>query len=157
MSRDRGWEATLRGIVDEMAESGVTELDVRHGDVRIRLRRAVEPAEAGSGTPHVAPGPHGGQSEAATQLHRVAAPLTGIFYAVPNPSSKPYVEVGDWVEEGTVVGLIETMKVFNEIPSDCSGRVTAVLVQQGQLVQAGEGVIAVDTAAAPDHAAEVSS
>ncbi len=158
MADEHGWETVLKKLVEQMAETGVTELDVRRGDLRIRLQRRVFDAGFSSARAisdvdslsNVA-------GETSLELYRLLAPLTGVFYAAPNPSSPPYVEAGDWVEEGSVVGLIETMKVFNEVTAECRGRVVAIQVQQGQLVQSGEVVALIDTSATPDQAVEVAS
>ena len=146
-------------IVDQMAETGVVELEVRKGDLQIKLKRA--PAEPGAALTEAASAarrePAGSQVEPEQQFHRVLAPLTGVFYAAPNPSANPYVEVGEWVDETTVVGLIETMKVFNEVMAECRGRVAGMAAQQGQLVQAGDTIVLVDTDALPDDAGEAGS
>ena len=73
----------------------------------------------------------------------VVAPLTGVFYLSPSPSSAPFVEVGDVIQAGQVVCILEAMKVFNEIQSEVSGTVTAILPKNGQLVQKGEALIRV--------------
>ena len=156
MAEEQSWEATLRRIVDRMVETGVTDLDVRRGDVRLRLRRQSGDPPEGRSRPH-------GQIEAALsepgdgsrEAHAVLAPLTGVFYASPNPSARAYVEAGEWVEEGAVIGLIETMKVFNEVTADRSGRIVAIQAQQGQLVQTGDVVALIDTTATPDQDVEV--
>ena len=73
----------------------------------------------------------------------VTAPLTGIWYSAPSPGSPPFVQVGGEVASGQVIGLIEAMKLFNEIKSDRSGRVVAVLAESGQLVKARQPLIEV--------------
>ncbi len=156
MPDEYGWESILKRLVAEMEQTSVTELDVRLGEVRVRLRRRQDPpvgADTGS-DPGATQSRHAA-TEVAQELHPVLAPLTGVFYASPNPSARAYVEVGDWVEDGVVLGLIETMKVFNEVTADCQGRVVAIQVQQGQLIQSGEVVALVDTAATPDQPDEV--
>jgi acetyl-CoA carboxylase biotin carboxyl carrier protein len=72
------------------------------------------------------------------------APLTGIFYASPAPGASPYVSAGGEVAIGQVVGLIEAMKLFNEIKSDKSGRVVRVIAQSGSLVKARQPLIEVE-------------
>lgn len=74
------------------------------------------------------------------------APLTGIWYDSPSPGANPYVQVGSHVSVGTVIGLIETMKIFNEISADASGRVTQVHVRRGDLVQVDTPLMTIDTA-----------
>lgn len=71
----------------------------------------------------------------------VSSPMTGIYYAAPNPSSPAFVKEGDVVNAGHVVGLIEAMKVFNEITAPISGTVSAVVAETGQLVQPGEPLL----------------
>jgi acetyl-CoA carboxylase biotin carboxyl carrier protein len=74
----------------------------------------------------------------------VKAPLTGIFYASPAPGSAPYVAVGGEVAVGQVIGLIEAMKLFNEIKSDLAGRVVRVIPESGTLVKAKQPLIEVE-------------
>ncbi len=153
MAEQGDWISVLQGILQQMAATDVTELELRRGELKLKLRRAPRPAAAApSPTPAAAPEPPPNDKE---KLHRIVAPLTGIFYSAPNPSSKPYVAAGDWLEQETVVGLIETMKVFNEVVADCRGRVATVLVQQGQLVHAGDPLLLVDLSATPEHTGEV--
>ena len=75
--------------------------------------------------------------------HAVLAPLTGIFYAAPTPEAPPFVNVGVEVVVGQVIGLIEAMKLFNEIKSDLAGRVQRVVAESGQLVKARDPLIEV--------------
>lgn len=71
----------------------------------------------------------------------VTSPTTGIYYSSPNPGAPPFVKVDDVVEAGQVIGLIEAMKVFNEITATVSGRVSRVAAENGQLVQPGDPLI----------------
>jgi acetyl-CoA carboxylase biotin carboxyl carrier protein len=71
----------------------------------------------------------------------ITSPMTGIFYSAPSPGAAPFCKVGDMVNAGQVVGLIEAMKVFNEITAQMSGTVTAVKAESGQLVQPGDALI----------------
>jgi acetyl-CoA carboxylase biotin carboxyl carrier protein len=75
-------------------------------------------------------------------------PLTGIWYDAPSPGASPFVAVGDAVEIGTTVGLIETMKVFNEVGSDLSGVVREILVRRGDLVAAHAPIMVIEPVAA---------
>jgi acetyl-CoA carboxylase biotin carboxyl carrier protein len=150
MVEKNDWVSTLRGIIMQMAASDVAELELQHGDLRIKLRRQLAAAE---GRPAVADGKPGGHDIDGD--HQVTAPLTGVFYSAPSPNVRAYVEVGDWVQPETLVGLIETMKVFNEVVADCQGRVVAVAAKHGQLIHSGETIVFVDTGATPDRAGEV--
>jgi biotin carboxyl carrier protein len=77
------------------------------------------------------------------RIQAVVAPLTGIFYAAPTPEAPPFVNVGVEVVVGQVIGLIEAMKLFNEIKSDIAGRVQRVVAESGQLVKARDPLIEV--------------
>jgi biotin carboxyl carrier protein len=74
----------------------------------------------------------------------VVAPLTGVWYAAPSPGARPYVQEGDEVGVGSVIGLIEAMKLFNEIKSDVGGRVTRMLVESGTLVKRQQPLLEVN-------------
>jgi acetyl-CoA carboxylase biotin carboxyl carrier protein len=76
-------------------------------------------------------------------LRRIVAPMVGVFYRSPSPDQPPYVEVGNTIEEGQIIGLIEAMKVFSEIPSEISGEVVEIPAQNAKLVQQGAPLIVV--------------
>jgi acetyl-CoA carboxylase biotin carboxyl carrier protein len=82
--------------------------------------------------------------ERASARPAITAPLTGIFYASPAPGSAPYVQVGGEVAVGQVIGLIEAMKLFNEIKSDLAGRVVKLVAESGALVKAKQPLIEVE-------------
>jgi acetyl-CoA carboxylase biotin carboxyl carrier protein len=77
-------------------------------------------------------------------LHAVVAPLTGVFYLAPSPGAVPYVKVGGTVSAGQVIGLIEAMKLFNEIKSDVNGTVRRIAAETGALVKAKQPLIEVE-------------
>jgi acetyl-CoA carboxylase biotin carboxyl carrier protein len=151
-------DAALLGLIDRLASlldrSDLTELEVEAGGTGLILRKpaALVPvavtgtaiASAGPGSAPAAggePSPPGEPS--APERPSVKAPLTGIFYASPAPGSAPYVQVGGEVAVGQVIGLIEAMKLFNEIKSDLAGRVTRVVPESGTLVKAKQPLIEV--------------
>lgn len=131
---DNGRESFLHGEVlrrlfRRLEATDVDELEITSGDARLFIRRdlgqrtaVVPPSDgAGLGTPGVP----------------IPAPLTGIFYSRPSPSEPVYASVGDTISAGQIVGLIETMKLFNEVTSEVTGRIVEVMVEDGQLVEAG--------------------
>jgi acetyl-CoA carboxylase biotin carboxyl carrier protein len=156
-------DASLLALVDRLAglleRSDMTELEVGAGETGIILRKATAPtapaspavpseAAAGGQAPDAdiaagRPGPAASDPPAATRA-AVMAPLTGIFYASPTPGSPPFVEVGREVVVGQVIGLIEAMKLFNEIKSDKAGRVVRVVPENGALVKAKHPLIEVE-------------
>ena len=160
--RDDG-DVALLGLIDRLAglleRSDLTELEVEVGGTGLVLRKPsalapvvvaaaaaaasaaptdADPA-ASAGEPSTA-----GRDPAATAKPSVKAPLTGIFYASPAPGSAPYVHVGGEVAVGQVIGLIEAMKLFNEIKSDLAGRVVRVIPESGTLVKAKQPLLEVE-------------
>jgi len=132
--------------------SGLDELEVEAGELVVRLARPreLQPA-AVSATATIPGGPtHGAggsvtpYGEPAPGMRFVTAPLTGVWYASPSPGARPYVQEGDEIGAGAVVGLIEAMKLFNEIKSDVAGRVTRILAERGALVKRQQPLVEID-------------
>ena len=130
--------------------SGLDELEVEVGELVVRLARpraaATPPAAAAtvSGLAAAPPGSVSPYGEPAPGMRFVTAPLTGVWYAAPSPGARPYVQEGDEIGAGAVIGLIEAMKLFNEIKSDVGGRVTRVLVERGTLVKRQQPLVEID-------------
>ena len=136
------------------------ELEVSSGGTTIILRApsaiaapvavaaAAPLAEQGGSVATAAPdttaSPAGPAAAPAAAKPAVNAPLTGIYYGAPSPGATPYVAVGDHVAVGQIIGLIEAMKLFNEIKSDRAGRVTRICVESGALVKAKQALIEVE-------------
>ena len=152
--RDRG-DVELLALIDRLSglldRSDLTELEVEVGGTGLLLRKpaavsAPPPVDAAPVAQPVAAGepPTAGRDPAAVARPSVKAPLTGIFYASPAPGSAPYVTAGGEVAVGQVIGLIEAMKLFNEIKSDLAGRVVRVVPDTGTLVKAKQPLIEVE-------------
>jgi acetyl-CoA carboxylase biotin carboxyl carrier protein len=156
-----GADASLLALVDRLAiildRSDLTELEVEAGGTGLVLRKPAAVAPPVVLTPAVAPGSAAGSGSAAASTGQgpsgaavaparpsVKAPLTGLFYGSPAPGSAPYVQVGGEVAVGQVIGLIEAMKLFNEIKSDLAGRVVRIVAESGQLVKAKQPLIEVE-------------
>jgi acetyl-CoA carboxylase biotin carboxyl carrier protein len=142
-----------RGLAEALGSTDVTEAIVEREGARIRIRRSVaraappaagQPASSVAGQP--APGPSAPSEP--TGVHVVRAPLAGIFYRAPSPHAEPYVREGDRLEPTSVIGLIEAMKVFNEVSAEASGRVLRFVVEGGAHVQAGDALLHLDPATA---------
>ncbi len=139
-------------LTPAFAASGLEELEVESGDLVVRLARpravseSVAPAAAAPAAAPAAPPPAAGSAfgEPAPGHRFVTAPLTGVWYAAPSPGARPYMTEGGEVSVGQVVGLIEAMKLFNEIKSDTAGKVTRLLVESGTLVKRQQPVLEVD-------------
>jgi acetyl-CoA carboxylase biotin carboxyl carrier protein len=141
------WEDIADFIQDaarQMREYGLTTLDVEHDGSRVRIKidapRVVR-AEAVSGEPvvhaTVAPIP----AAAATADNVITSPMIGTFYASPSPGEPPFVEEGDEVEVGQVIGIIEAMKIMNEITSEHAGVISKILVKNAQAVEYGQPLV----------------
>ncbi|HEX7951381.1 MAG TPA: biotin/lipoyl-containing protein [Candidatus Limnocylindrales bacterium] len=153
-------DAELLGLIDRLAEllqrSDLLELEVESGGTGLILRKAVAQPAGSPASSSAAPAPEppaghaagepaeAGREPVVPATPSVKAPLTGIFYASPAPGSAPYVQVGGEVAIGQVIGLIEAMKLFNEIKSDLAGRVVRVLPESGALVKAKQPLIEVE-------------
>ena len=151
----------IRRLVELMNEHDLSEMDLRQGDMRIQLRRtheavvAAPPAQpapvAANRPPEPAPPPSQATTAAAesTAVEEHAAlitsPMVGTFYTAPDPDSVAYVKVGDPVGPDTTVCIVEAMKVFNEIAAEVSGKIVAVLAENGEPVEFGQPLFKVDT------------
>jgi acetyl-CoA carboxylase biotin carboxyl carrier protein len=157
-----GGDVSLLALIDRLASlldrSDLSELEVEAGETGVTLRKpsaiasaaaAVADTSARGPATDAPAGSRGepaaaGRDPATTARPSVKAPLTGIFYASPAPGTAPYVQAGGEVAVGQVIGLIEAMKLFNEIKSDLAGRVVKVVPESGALVKARQPLIEVE-------------
>jgi acetyl-CoA carboxylase biotin carboxyl carrier protein len=159
----------LKQLVEFLKENQVAEFELDQGDQKIRLKFkqpeapsfapmahgmagapvmmpapmaaqfAAQPAQAAPASPTPAADPDAG-------LHMIKSPIVGTYYGSPSPGAAPFVSPGDRVEKGQIVGIVEAMKLMNEIESDVSGEVVKVLVTNGQPIEFGQPLFAVRTA-----------
>ena len=159
----------LERLLSFMSEHGLEEFEYAHGDLRIRLKKAIpQPsaapvlalpmaqaaapqvilAQAQPSAPQTATQAAAGPAQpspsaaAAVDEHIIKSPIVGTFYAGPSPDAGPFVRAGDFVEAGQTVCIIEAMKLMNEIEADIGGEVARVLVENGQPVEYGEPLFA---------------
>ena len=139
----------IEEMLQLMESRGLVELEMEHQGLRIRLKKASSnPApqlvEYVAGTPHPVL-PHA-QKPAAEDTHRVIikSPMVGTFYRAPSPDAPPFVEIGQDIDVGQVVCILEAMKLMNEIKSEVGGRVVEVLVESGSPVEFGQPLFAVE-------------
>lgn len=122
-----------------LESTSVSRLRLVAGDFRITVERAM--ADPGAPAPlAAAPAARAGDGR-----HRVLSPMVGTYYAASSPGSAPFVEVGSRVERGQTIGIVEAMKVLNEVASDASGVVAEILVSNGQAVEFEQPLIAIET------------
>ena len=151
MSADDAQSQQVLAALDLLApgfeSSGLDELEVQVGELVVRMvrpRAAVAPPAPPAVQPATAATPLTPYGEPAPGMRFVTAPLTGVWYAAPSPGARPYVQEGDEIGAGAVVGLIEAMKLFNEIKSDVAGKVVRVLVERGTLVKRQQPIVEID-------------
>jgi|SRR5699024_8706189 len=147
----------LKTLIDLVAESDISELEVTEGEGKVRIVKATPPqpqqvvyatppaaqAAAAAAAPAAQPPaetPAAAQEPAddTPEGERVLAPMVGTFYRAPNPGAAPFVEVGQAVKEGDVLCIVEAMKLLNEIEADRAGVIKAVLVENGEPVEYGQ-------------------
>jgi acetyl-CoA carboxylase biotin carboxyl carrier protein len=144
----------LRELTELFSEHGLTDFEFENADIRIRLSRNPAPPAGGghpAGTPQAAmqsataPAPQPSsapaaepEAPAAEDLYIITSPIPGTFYRSPAPTADPFVNVGSAVKVGTVVCIIEAMKLMNEIESDAEGTVEKIYVENGQPVEYGQ-------------------
>jgi acetyl-CoA carboxylase biotin carboxyl carrier protein len=158
----------LKTLIDLVAESGISELEITEGDGKVRIVKGpiitpmyphqmmamqqpgMMPQHYGNPAPQAppaatAPGPAPvPEAPAAAAGHVVKSPMVGTFYRAANPNSPAFVEIGSQVKEGATLCIIEAMKLMNEIESDKGGTVKAILVENGQPVEYGQPLFVIE-------------
>ncbi len=143
----------IKEIIEIMERNGLVEVEIKHGDDKIFLKRHVpqQPTSAAAAVikPEAIISPPDAVVPESTKitlsapqkrenLEEIKSPIVGTFYATPSPDSEPYVEIGTHVEPQMVICVIEAMKVMNEIKAETSGTIAEILVTNGQAVEYGQ-------------------
>ena len=148
----------LKTLIDLVSESNVSELEITEAEGKVRIVKsgttvvqqymaaapvpaAAAPAAAAAAAPEL-PAPVAAAEEPAG--HQVKSPMVGTFYRASSPGAKSFVEVGNVVQEGDTICIIEAMKILNEIEADKSGTVTRVLCENGQAVEYGQPLVVIE-------------
>src|ERR1700734_912255 len=135
----------IKELIQLVIESGMAELEIERGEDRVRIRRTLEQATAAplpvvvettQSAPPAAPEP-------VTNEHIQKSPIVGTYYDAPKPGDPPFVKVGDAVELGQVLCIIESMKLMNEIECEVAGTIVAKLVENGRPVEYGEALLTI--------------
>jgi acetyl-CoA carboxylase biotin carboxyl carrier protein len=150
----------LKKLIDLVQESGIGEIEITEGEEKVRICRQAPggapvmmaapgmqqmpyapvgagPATGPASTPATAPPPE-------SKGHALKSPMVGTFYRAPTPGAPPFVEIGQAVTKGQTLCIIEAMKLLNEIESDASGIVKAILVENGQPVEYGQPLFTIE-------------
>jgi acetyl-CoA carboxylase biotin carboxyl carrier protein len=154
----------LRELVEFLKANGIAEFDMEQDDLKVRIKFAGEPAAAPAGgfdiaqlsrlmasAPAAPTAAASGRASAAAaladeleeKLHEVKSPIVGTFYESPSPGAPAFVKVGDQVEVGQVLCIVEAMKLMNEIESDVAGEVVRRIASSGQPVEYGQPLFAI--------------
>lgn len=151
----------LKTLIDLVSESNVSELEITEADGKVRIVKSPPiaavaapivmaapavaaampaPVAAAAAAPAAAPAP----AAAAESGHPVKSPMVGTFYRSASPGAKAFVEVGDTIQEGEPICIIEAMKIMNEIEADKSGTVAKILCENGQAVEFGQPLFVIE-------------
>jgi acetyl-CoA carboxylase biotin carboxyl carrier protein len=156
----------LKELIEFLIEKDIAEFELERGDVKVKIKRAAEPAplplpdsryitvhpapvHADAHVPAAAPAKVDLAAAAAAvpapeeDLHIVRSPIVGTFYEAPSPGSPPFVKVGDTLEVGQVLCIVEAMKLMNEIECDVAGELVKKLVANGQPIEYGQEMFAI--------------
>jgi acetyl-CoA carboxylase biotin carboxyl carrier protein len=142
----------VKDLIAEILQSDISEFELEHTGTKVRLRRGVQalehisaPLHVQTATPATIPNPKtlpespaGAEATEEDGLHFIASPIVGTFYRASSPGAEFYVNIGDAVEEGTVLCIVEAMKLMNEIPSDIAGEIIRIYVENGHPVEFGQ-------------------
>ena len=145
----------IRDLANILNETDLTEIEIEQDELRIRVSRAsgthyvqapMPMAQSAAPAPIAQPAPAGEaapSASAAPSGNAVPAPMVGTAYLAPAPGAKPFIEVGQSVKEGQTILIIEAMKTMNQIPAPRSGKITEILVVDGQPVEYGEPLVVI--------------
>jgi acetyl-CoA carboxylase biotin carboxyl carrier protein len=151
----------VKDLIREVLQSDINEFELEHTNTRIKLKRAFGRESAAA--PHVSaqilsagiPSPHTAIAEMGTTLdkhadnpeersfHIITSPIVGTVYLTPSPMAEPYVHLGDHVHEGSILCIVEAMKLMNEIPSDIAGEIVRIYIETGRPVEFGQKLFAI--------------
>jgi acetyl-CoA carboxylase biotin carboxyl carrier protein len=144
----------VKDLIQEILQSDITEFELEHTGTKVKLKRgrkgpevthlpltppSVTPSHPSlSAPPEPSPPAIEQENLSDNGLHLITSPIVGTFFRAPSPGAAPYVEIGDVVEEGSILCVVEAMKLMNEIPADVTGEVVHIYVENSQPVEFGQ-------------------
>jgi len=142
---DRISDEDIVWLLDLLEDERLAEIEVEDGDCSVAARAFCAQVPQQPSTEQIA-GPRASEDaqELPDHMMPVLAPVTGTFYAAPSPDAKPYVTVGDTVEFGDAVGLIEAMKLYHDVTAPCRGTITEVRVQNAEHIEADQPLMIIN-------------
>jgi acetyl-CoA carboxylase biotin carboxyl carrier protein len=153
----------VKSLLRDVLKSDISEFELEHSGTRVKLKRGLghhsamvsaassRPAPAGSSTSQLfgsdmaTPSTESEDEVEDSGLHIISSPIVGTAYSAPSPGSESYVKIGDQIQEGTILCLVEAMKLMNEIPSDTAGEIVRIYFENGRPVEFGQKLFGVRT------------
>lgn len=142
----------IRDLAGILEETGLSEIEIEKAGLRVRVARTIQiaaaaapqyaPAAAANAAPKSAPAP--GKADLSSHPGLVASPMVGTAYVSPSPGAPTFVKIGDMVTEGQTLLIIEAMKTMNQIPAPRAGRITQIIINDGQPVEFGEPMMIIE-------------
>lgn len=147
--KDQFDQDLIRQLATLLDETNLTEIELERDDFRVRVARQVTveaPVSVARSAPAAAPAAAAApaSSDAAGHPGAVPSPMVGTAYRAPEPGARNFIEIGDTVSAGDTLLIVEAMKTMNQIPAPRAGRVTAILVEDGQPVEYGEPLVVIE-------------
>jgi acetyl-CoA carboxylase biotin carboxyl carrier protein len=149
----------VKKLIELLEESGISELEISEGEESVRISRyqrvampppvataapMAQPAPVAAPAAPAAPATSAGEHKPRDDEHTVTSPMVGTYYSASTPGAKPFVEIGMEIKVGQILCIIEAMKMMNQIESDKSGRVTAILAKNGEPVEFGQPLFIIE-------------
>ena len=146
----------VKKLMELLEESGMAEIEIKEGEESVKISRygaspapplmpaqSLVPQQPVSTPAPVATSPVV-PAENQTSDQSIVSPMVGTFYSAPSPTAKPFVTIGQKINQGDTVGIIEAMKIMNQIEADQSGTVTEILIKDGEAVEFGQPLIVIE-------------
>lgn len=144
----------IKALIALLEESDVAEIEIHEGEESVRISRYSAQPQVVAAMPAAAP-PAPAAAPPAAEVptpgepavpagHEITSPMVGTFYRAPSPGAKPFVEVGQQVSVGDTLCIIEAMKMLNHIDADKSGKIVAILVENGQPIEYGQPLFVIE-------------
>ena len=142
----------VKKLMELLEESGMSEIEIKEGEESVKISRyGYSPApshsfvqqQAPTSLPPVVAAP-AIVDEPSTVGHSLTSPMVGTYYSAPSPTAKPFVTIGQHVKQGDTIGIVEAMKIMNQIVAEKSGTVLQILVKDGEAVEFGQPLIIVE-------------
>ena len=132
----------VKKLMELLEQSGMAEIEIKEGEESVRISR-FGGAPQMMALPVAVPSAPEGEAEPVVNGHPISSPMVGTFYSAPSPSAKPFVSVGQHVNQGDTVCIIEAMKIMNQIEADQSGTVMEIPVNDGDAVEFGQTLVVI--------------